>query len=329
MRSLYVSQQGCSLSLKQEQIVVQRGQAVLDTVQLPLLDQIVIFGQSQVTTPVIRTCLQRDIPILYLSRLGYCYGRVLSIERRYRYLARHQQMLSPSEQLGVACAIVQAKLKNSRVLLLRQQRRQPTEGIAQSIQQLQYLAEQVPHTTAIDRLMGLEGVGAASYFRAFGDCLSPPEFVFTARTRRPPGNPVNALLSFGYQVLWTHLLTLIEVQGLDPYFGCLHQDNDRHATLVSDLLEEFRAAIVDSLVLYLVNRRIVDVNQDFEYRDGGCFLNESGRKKYLRVFVQRMEEMLTINERQQPRWELLHQQVKAFRQFVYNPMVGYQPYVIR
>lgn len=329
MRSLYLSQQGCHLSLSQESIVIKQGQTVLDEVQLPLLEQILVFGKSQITTQVIRACLWRDIPIVYLSRMGYCYGRTLPIERGYRQLSRYQQAMLLPERLMVARQIVRAKLRNSRVLLLRQQRRSPMPELDTAIQQLEYLADQASLAESVERLMGLEGAGAASYFSAFGACFSQPGFVFMARSRRPPGNPINAMLSFGYQVLWNHLLSLIELQGLDPYQSCLHQGSERHAALASDLLEEFRAPIVDSLTLYLVNRGVVNADRDFEYHDGGCFLNDSGRKIFLRSFVQRMEESLQTDDGQQPRWDLLMQQVKAYKRCVYDPAVGYVPHQIR
>jgi CRISPR-associated protein Cas1 len=327
VRTLYVSQQGCYLSLKQEQVIIKQGQAILDQVQLPLLEQILIFGQSQVTTQVIRACLQQDVPIAYLSRMGYCYGKILPVERGYRHPSREQQQLLAAERLGVARTIVQAKLKNCRVLLLRQQRRKGSAAITLAIQSLEYLIQQAGQADRIERLMGLEGAGAASYFSAFGDCLSGDGFVFTARSRRPPGNLVNAMLSFGYQLLWNHLLSLIELWGLDPYHACLHQGSERHAALASDLIEE--APIVDSLVLYLVNRGVVNVEQDFDYHDGGCYLNDGGRRKYLRAFLQRMEEHLKIDDQEQPRWDLLTQQVKAYKQFVYDPTRAYSPYLIR
>lgn len=330
MRTLYVSQQGCYVSLQQETLIVKQGKVILGEVQLPLTEQILIFGKSQVTTQVIRTCLSRDIPIAYLSRMGYCYGRILPIERGYRQLSRYQQQLSVIEQLLVARLIVEAKLKNSRVILQRQQRRQSSEVTALAIQRLNYLLEKAAEADTIERLMGLEGTGAKEYFSAFSECLNHPAFVFTGRSRRPPGNPVNAMLSFGYQVLWNHLLSLIELQGLDPYHACLHQGTERHAALASDLIEEFRAPIVDSLVMYLVNRKIIDVQQDFFYHSGGCYLNDSGRPKYLKAFLQRMEEEIqTDSEEKQPKWDLLTQQVKGFKQFVYNPTQLYQPYQIR
>jgi len=325
VKTLYVSQQGCYLSLRQEAVLIKRGETILDQVQLPLLEQILIFGQSQITTQVIRACLQRNIAIAYLSRMGKCYGRILSIAQGYRQLARYQQLLAPEIQLQIARIIVQAKLKNSRVILMRQQRRRSSEQTAFAIESLAYLVQQAGEAGSIARLMGLEGAGAASYFSAFGECLSGAGFVFLARSRRPPGNPVNAMLSFGYQVLWNHLLTLIELQGLDPYCSCLHQGHDRHAALASDLIEEFRSSIVDSLVLYLVNRELMSIDDDFEYHDGGCYLNQSGRRKFLQAFVQRMEESVE----EQPRWNLLSQQVRAYKQFVYDPSCLYSPYLIR
>lgn len=330
MHTLYVSQQGCYVCLQQENIIIKQGEKILGEIQLPLLEQILIFGKSQVTTQAIRTCLWRNIPIGYLSRMGYCYGRILPIGRGYRQLSRYQQQLSSTKRLSVAKQIVQAKLKNSRVILMRQQRRQSSPVVALAIQSLEYLSGQAGKAETTAQLMGLEGAGAAQYFSGFGECVNNPQFVFMGRSRRPPGNPLNAMLSFGYQVLWNHLLSLIELQGLDPYEGCLHQGSDRHAALASDLIEEFRAPIVDSLVLYLVNRNIINAQEDFIYHDGGCYLNESGRPKYLKAFLQRMEEKIKINnEYEQPKWDLLSQQIKGFKQCVYNPEQAYQPYQIR
>ncbi|PHM06028.1 CRISPR-associated endonuclease Cas1 [Nostoc sp. 'Peltigera malacea cyanobiont' DB3992] len=265
-------------------------ETICGEVQLPLLEQVLIFGKSQVSTQAIRACLWRDIPITYLSRMGFCYGRILPIARGYRQLSRYQQQLSPVEKLISARAIVQAKLKNSRMLIRRQRKRLESQILENVLQSLDYLANQAAGADSVERLMGFEGAGAAQYFSAFAECLTNTDFVFTARSRRPPGNPVNAMLSFGYQVLWNHLLALIEIQGLDPYYACLHQAHDGHAALASDLIEEFRAPIVDSLVLWLVNSKVVNAQKDFDYRDGGCFLNDSGRRKYLQAFLQRMEE---------------------------------------
>ncbi|MEH2296803.1 CRISPR-associated endonuclease Cas1 [Nostoc sp.] len=330
MRTLYVSQQNCYVCLHQETLLVKQGETICGEVQLPLLEQVLIFGKSQVSTQAIRACLWRDIPITYLSRMGFCYGRILPIARGYRQLSRYQQQLSPVEKLISARAIVQAKLKNSRVLMRRQRKRLESQILENVLQSLDYLANQAAEADSVERLMGFEGAAAAQYFSAFAECLTNTDFVFTARSRRPPGNPVNAMLSFGYQVLWNHLLALIEIQGLDPYYACLHQAHDGHPALASDLIEEFRAPIVDSLVLWLVNSKVVNAQKDFDYHDGGCYLNDSGRRKYLQAFLQRMEEEIqTDSGEKQPKWDLLTQQVKAYKQFVYKPSSLYQPYQIR
>ncbi|OSO90040.1 CRISPR-associated endonuclease Cas1 [Cylindrospermopsis raciborskii CENA303] len=328
MQTLYISEQNCYVCLQKETLIVKQGDTVHVEVQLPLLEQILIFGRSQITTQVIRACLWRDIPIAYLSRMGYCYGRILPISRGYRQLSRYQQELSPVDRLITARAIVKGKLKNSRILLRRQRKKRESETLERTLQSLDYLAEQAVQADTWERLMGFEGTGAAQYFSVFSECLTNPDFVFSGRSRRPPGNPVNAMLSFGYQVLWNHLLALIEVQGLDPYYACLHQANDGHAALASDLIEEFRAPLVDSLVMWLINRNIMDVKGDFQFKNGGCYLNDSGRKKFLRGFLQRMTEEIQTNDGKQPKWDLLTQQVRNYKQFVYNPSHHYKPYQI-
>jgi len=326
MRSLYVSQQGCYIGLQNEYLTVKYQGGNISRVQLPHLEQVLIFGKSQITVQAITACLKRDIPIVFLSRMGYCYGRSMPIERGYRQLNRYQMEISLIDRLLVARNIVISKLKNCRVLLLRQQRQRNLPTIALAIETIEYLKEKAAKAETIDQLFGYEGSAAAIYFSAFGECLSGKDFIFLTRSKRPPQNPVNSMLSFGYQVLWNHLLALIELQGLDPYQACLHQSSERHAALVSDLLEEFRSPIVDSLVLYLINSKIMRVDNDFEYRDGGCYLNGSGRKKYLKAFVQRME---AVTQKDSPRWDVLMQQVKLYKQFIYAPINGYQPYLIQ
>lgn len=330
MTTLYVSQQGCYVCLQQETLLVKRKSNIYGQVQLPLVEQILIFGMCQVTTQVIRTCLQRDIPIGYLSKMGYCYGRLISIQRGYRHLSHYQQQLTISQCLAMAKTLVIGKLKNSKALLRRQLRRHKSDAVAAVMKRLDYFVTQAKDTNSCDKLMGFEGIGARSYFSALGECIRNPEFVFTARVRYPPGNEVNAMLSFGYQILWNHLLTLIELQGLDPYQSCLHEGSPRHAALASDLIEEFRAPLIDSLVLRLVNKREISSRSDFVFRDGACYLNESGRKKFLQAFLAKMEESVSTEEGMNvPRWDWLNQQVKAYKQFVYDPSVGYQPLLIK
>ncbi|MFO5491001.1 MAG: CRISPR-associated endonuclease Cas1, partial [Cuspidothrix sp.] len=112
--------------------------------------------------------------------------------------------------------------------------------------------------------------------------------------------------------------------------ACLHQGTERHAALASDLIEEFRSPIIDSLVLWLINTKVMDVDQDFAYYNSGCYLNNNGRGKYIKYFLQRLaEEIQNQKEEKQPRWDLITQQIKNFKTFVYQPTNIYQPYQIR
>lgn len=328
MKTLYLSRQGSRASLRGEQVRIECQGQLLQEVQLPLLEQILVFGQVQLTTPLIRSCLQRNIPIAYLSRLGWCYGRAIAIERGYRHLSRYQQELAFADRLLAAKAIVRSKLRNSRTLLLRQDQRHQIAAAAESAEQINHRLLQVEGVTDLDQLRGLEGAAAAAYFSGFSACLQRSGFRFPRRSKRPPQDPSNALLSFGYQVIWNHLLTLVELYGLDPYQGCLHENSERHAALVSDLVESFRSPVVDSIVLELVNRNQVDSQEHFEERSGGCFLNEVGRRLFLQAFLARMEEPAG-RQSLQPRWDLLNQQVKDYRKFIYQPVQGFEPYRIR
>ncbi|APB32485.1 CRISPR-associated Cas1 family protein [Gloeomargarita lithophora Alchichica-D10] len=325
MHTLYVSRQDCRLSLRGELLVVKHQATVIQEVQLPLLDTILLFGNPQVTTQAIHACLKRQIPLIYLSQNGYGYGRLAPINAKNRHVAEQQRQMTAEHKLSLAKAIISAKIKNSKVFLQRQLRRHNITDNTQCLTTLTNCLAKIKIATSTEQLMGFEGAAAASYFPALGHCFQNPDFQFTHRNHRPPKDPVNALLSFGYQILWNHLLALVENFGLDPYQGCFHQFHHGHAALISDLIEPFRAPIIDSLVLWLINSHSVNFNHDFIYERGGCFLNNTGRVKYLKYFRDRMQE----NLKNFTRWDYLLQTIRTYRHSVLNPLIPYQTYAIR
>jgi CRISP-associated protein Cas1 len=330
LRTLYISEQGCSVSLDGETIIIKKKDCILNRAQLPLLEQILVFGNSQITTQTIKACLKRNIPVAYLSQTGYCYGKTYPVSRDLRNLHRLQQQLDPAAALIAAKQIVKVKMMNSRTILQRQNRRLQSKEITLIITKIGDIIENLIQVDTTEQLIGFEGIGAKYYFSGLGKCISNPDFEFTTRSRRPPADPVNAMLSFGYQVLWNHLLSIIELQGLYPYYGCLHQPSDKHPALASDLIEEFRAPIVDSLVLMMINQHSIDRASDFVFRNGGCYLNLSGSKKYLKAFLYRMQTETNAEDgSKQPKWDSIIHQVRAYKQFIYRPSDIYQPYQIR
>lgn len=322
--TIYITRQGCTVNLVKEKIIIKHKGIVCQECQLPLIDLILVFGSSQLTTQVIKACLQRGIAIIYLSRSGYCYGRLLPVSKSRQSLIAHQVQLTDEQKLFVSRQLIHAKLHNCRVILLRQHRRNPDHKIQFGIQSLQGMVARSLTAQTLPELMGIEGAGARAYFEALGACFQHPDLVFEGRSRRPPGNEINALLSFGYQVLWNHLLGLVENYGLDAHQGCLHTNHHGHAALVSDLLEPFRAPVIDTLVLWLVNTPVIKAQEDFEFKEGGCFLNALGRKRFLHAFLLRMDKANQKNLF----WSVIIKQIQAFCQWLIQPTDSFWCYRI-
>ena len=323
MRSLYLLRTHGSAGIDGEQLVVRcRGQE-LERVRLPLLDQILVMGNVQLSTPLIRACLQRGIPIAYLSRHGWCHGRVQPLDGGYRHRGRHQLMLGDADRLAAATSLIAGKIANARVLLLRLTRRERREQVASAIERLHWHGQQVRRARSAERLRGLEGNAAIEYFTALGGLLAGDGFAFLGRHRRPPTTPFDALCGFGYAVLWNGLLTRIELQGLDPYEGVLHVGSARHAALVSDLIEPLRTLLVDPFNVWLIRTRRIRAGDAFEARDGGIFLAEGGRRLWLAAWSASMAEAVMLPDGSQgPRWELVDGLVRSFVRFVYAPAEG-------
>ena len=206
MRTLYLLRSHGTAGIEGEQLVVRSKDQELDRMSLPLLDQILVIGQMQLTTQLIRACLRRGIPIAYLSGSGQCLGRLQPLDGGYRHRARRQVELPQERRLAVARTLVSGKIANSRVVLQRFSRRggrAAIEPCLRRLSQLQVLINRAPNP---DHLRGLEGSAAALYFRSLGALLERDGFGFAVRSRRPPLTPFDALCGFGYGVLWNSLM---------------------------------------------------------------------------------------------------------------------------
>ncbi|WP_218079675.1 CRISPR-associated endonuclease Cas1 [Anthocerotibacter panamensis] len=321
MTSLYVLEQGSQLGLTGEQLVVYRQGGLVQQVPLPLLDRVLIFGRSHLTLDATRACLKRGICVAYLSRQGWLYGSLRPLARGMGRLWSLQKVLASDDirSLDLARTLVAAKIHNQRVLLQRLGRRRLVEENGFAIEVLEYLERRAAQATDLQALLGFEGAAAAQYFPALGRQITHGEFLLTHRVRRPPTNPMNALLSFGYSLLWNHLRALVELSSLDPYQGHLHVERSDHLALVSDLIEPFRAPIVDALVLMLVNTRVLSL-ECFEYKEGACLLNDRGRRLVIEQFERRMGESIQLpSGKEGLRWELVDFYVQAYRAVVYDP----------
>ncbi|MFB2833015.1 CRISPR-associated endonuclease Cas1 [Floridanema evergladense] len=295
MTTLYITDQGAYLSIRNQQFqVFDRGELRIK-VPANRVSHIVLFGCCNLSHGAVSCALRRRIPVLYLSQKGRYFGRLQTDgQARVEYLGRQVECSQNSEfTRRQAEAIVWAKLHNSRALLLKLNRRRPSKIAGEALESIANLMDKLPYAESMDALRGYEGKAATLYFQALGS-LFTGNFAFEKRTKRPPTDPINSLMSLGYTLLSQNVCSFIELMGLHTHFGNLHVPRDNHPALVSDLMEEFRAQLVDSLVSYLVNSKILN-SEDFTLPDerGGVFLQPHALKKFLKHWEEKLQSELT------------------------------------
>ena len=256
MTTLYVTEQGAYVRVRHQQFQVFHERELRISIPANNITFVVLFGACNVSFGATRLALQRRIPILYLSNKGRYFGRLQTTgQARIDYLVSQVEKSKDEEFIRQqAAAVIVGKLKNSRQLLMRlnRRRKKKSELAVLAIKEIASLIKKVPKAETVDVMLGYEGHGAKLYFAAYGSLLKG-EFDFEKRTRRPPTDPVNSLLSLGYTLLSQNVHAMTESAGLHTQFGNLHAPQPNRPSLVCDLVEEFRAMMVDALVAYLIN----------------------------------------------------------------------------
>lgn len=295
MTTLYVTDQGAYIRVRQKHFEVLLKSVVKLSVPVSRVSHVVLFGCCNLSHGAVQLALQRKIPVLYLASNGRYFGRLETEgQAQLEYLTRQvMRSLEPEFRVRMARSIILGKLHNSRVVLQRLNRKRPSEKAAHAIAELLEVMEQVRSAETIEVMMGYEGHGAALYFQAFATLLKG-RFEFEKRTRRPPTDPVNSLMSLGYTLLSQQVHSMVMVTGLHTHFGNLHVPHRSRPSLVCDLVEEFRSPMVDSLVAYLINSNIF-VEEDFTPPDerGGVYLHPDGLKKFLKHWEERLQTQVT------------------------------------
>jgi CRISP-associated protein Cas1 len=285
---------------RSEHLIVKKDGQELSRVPLHAVRQVVVFGNVQLSTQALQTLAENEIPVAFLSGYGRFIAGLVPAPAKNVSLreAQFRRFADPAEALKLAREVVRAKLTNQRALLMRCLRSRTEDGEEPSrgsdepaARGLAELLTRIDRVTELESLLGLEGQGAALYFGEFGRFLRTEApgrgFDFQSRNRRPPRDPVNALLSFAYAMLIKDCFSSLLTVGFDPYRGFFH-GTGRHGrpSLALDLCEEFRAVIADSVVLTLVNNRAVTPEDFLSWRDA-CQLTEEGRKKFFAAYEQR------------------------------------------
>ncbi|HNY29102.1 MAG TPA: CRISPR-associated endonuclease Cas1 [Candidatus Sumerlaeota bacterium] len=291
---LYVQTQGAHVGKSGETLVVtQKGQKLAES-RLFETSQVCLMGNTQMSTQAIQECCRRGMPVVFMSTGGWFYGMTSGPMSRNAplRLLQYEHYRNAASSLKFSRAFISGKIRNCRTILRRN-----AEQLEPSIlSRLKESAEDAESAKSAESLLGIEGNAAKIYFQAFSSMLKKTagpgaSFSFDGRNRRPPRDPVNALLSLAYSLLAKEMVVVLAGIGFDPYLGFLHQPKPGKPCLALDLMEEFRPLICDSIVLMAVNTGMVAAN-DFVVTPAGVSLKDRARKAFIEAYERRLDQLI-------------------------------------
>lgn len=306
LKPLYLNTQGLFVGRKSEVLEVKDNGKVVQEVRLREINQVNLFGNIQVSTQVLQKLCELDVPLVMHSQGGYFQGMVQGTGLKNILLRREQFRLADDSQrsLRIARDLIAGKIRNQRVLLMRNHVDPPAGAVAE----LKRYVAKAQRAASAQTLLGIEGTAARIYFQHFAGMLKPGDepldplnaigqpprfsFDFRGRNRRPPRDPVNALLSLAYALLSKDLTVVAASVGFDTYLGFFHLPRPGRPALSLDLMEPFRPLIADSVVLSAINNRMVYPEHFYE-AGRGVTMTDAGRKALFRAYEQRMDQLVT------------------------------------
>lgn len=296
--TLYIMTPECYLALEDQNVVVLKDDETLGRFPLHTLESILYFGYKGASPALLGACAQKDIGFCFFTPNGRFLARVCGETRGNVLLRKEQYRISDDE--GRSCLIARnmivGKVYNARWILERATRDHPQRVDVERLKALSdALAKALPtmaECEQLDLLRGLEGVAATQYFEGLDDLILQNKdcFAFRGRSRRPPMDPFNALLSFAYTLLMHDCKAALEGAGLDPFVGFMHRDRPGRASLALDLMEELRGPVADRFVLTLINNRIVQPKQFSRSENRAVRMDQGARRAVLTAWQERKRE---------------------------------------
>lgn len=292
MGTVYITSDDAFIGKTDERLQVKANKQKLLDVPLIKVEGLVVLGRATISPAALTELLERKIPLSFLTETGKYLGK-FEPELTKNIFVRQAQWQAIGESvkaIHLVKGFVRGKLKNYRMMLYRSQRKHAEIQLSEAISRLDNALAPIDQTNSINSLRGLEGAGSAAYFGAFNQLIRTAGFSFEARRRRPPTDPVNALLSFGYSLLRHDIQSAVNIVGFDPYLGYLHCQHYGRPGLALDLMEEFRPLVVDAVVLSAINLRIL-TPADFttETLSNAVLLSPSGRREFLKLYEQKKQ----------------------------------------
>lgn len=336
MPSVFLLTPGTRATLHGERLCLEvppppesEGAALFSEVHLRDIEQVVFTESVYLSIPALAELMRRDIPVILTSHgervIGLCLPPAPHSTARF---AHYQAALNGDFVLACARRWVEAKIINSRRVLQRLASNRDSRQVQEVLGELQELARKSLTAESKDTLRGYEGTAAGRYFEAYGTFF-PDDCPFERRSRRPPHNAVNALLSYAYTLIGAEMECQLYTVGLDPCVGFYHEPEDRRPSLALDMIEPFRAPMADAMALDLVSHATVNSHDHFEERDGGVFMNTEGKKRFFVAYERRMNREY-FSEQTGKRTSLrreFHEQALALKAHIVSG-VEYNPFVM-
>jgi CRISP-associated protein Cas1 len=334
LNTLYITRPDCYLHKERETVVIKQGDDKLGQFPMLALQNILCFGQVSVSPALMAACIESGVGLSFFTEFGKFQAQVTGMPRGNVLLRRTQYRWADDTERAVSVArlMVAAKVGNCRAVLMREQRNHgANDALGQAAKTLAASLERIRHARTVPQLMGLEGDAASVYFGVFASLLRAQGFEFSGRVRRPPGDPVNALLSFAYVLLASECASALAGVGLDPYVGFLHQDRPGRKSLALDLMEELRAPMADRFVLTLINRGQIKPTDFVTEASGAVRLTDDSRKALLVAYQDRKKETLRhpYLEESIELGLLPHAQALLLARHLRGDIEHYTPFVVR
>jgi CRISPR-associated protein Cas1 len=297
MSTLYISEQGAVVTKISRRLSVQKNSKTILEIPIIKIDRIFLFGNIQITTQAINFILESNIDVSFFTMNGKCHGRLSTMESKniFLRLIQYERFLDKEYQINLARTIVKSKLNNEIDLIYSFSRNYGISRFKDILIGIKKCILLLDTKITINSIMGVEGIAAAYFFKAFKMMLRNENFIFKVREKNPSLDPVNSLLSFGYTLMTNEILNMLFGHGFDPYIGFLHGINYGRPSLALDLVEEFRSSI-DGFTLKLLNKAIITQN-DFVSSTNGLFLKNDAMKKYFYHYDKLMAESTPKSKR--------------------------------
>ncbi len=325
MSTVYVCEQGAILKKSGQRIIVTRDRKVLLEIPVFKVQRVLLYGNVQLTSQAAALLLESGVDVNFLSFTGRMRGKLTSTWSKniLLRLAQYNRWKDKAFKSSFAAAVVRGKLKNMRSLLLRFRRNHTEVNFTNALAGIEKTLHQIKNENiTVENLFGMEGNCSRIYFEAFSIMIRG-EMRFRGRNRRPPTDPVNSLLSLGYTVVSNELVSVLEAMSMDPYLGFYHGLRYGRKSLALDLVEEFRQPLVDTMTLYMVNKRFFTAD-DFEKKpDGALYLAQEAFKKYFEFYEKRVGGKIEGENRT---WrDIFNRQAKRLEKTIMDG-VPYNPY---